>query len=253
MALRSLFASKNLDVPETSHDSVTQAAKGSAGDLTPEPLLSVVCPDTAPGEEQRRSYRPHGSKHLSLDQATNIIEAVDYARAIGLPLVAHATIHWSGTVVFDDPDGKLFAKVREGLHKWLLRRGIAGGLTCVWCRECKAHTDIVHCHLLFHLPVEYRTGARFLQTEAALYRLVGRHGGGILGEFAVKLTIHPDPDGLYLIKGGDREVWEHFNIRKEWRKSQGIVHGKRCGITENIGRAARNRWRLRLLTERGVA
>ena len=253
MAHRNLIASKNLDVPETSHDLVTQAAKGSAGDLTPEPLLSVVCPDTAPSEEQRRRYRPHGSKHLSLDQATNIIEAVDHARTIGLPLVAHATIHWSGTVVFDDPDGKLFAKVREGLHKWLLRRGIVGGLTCVWCRECKAHTDIVHCHLLFHLPVEYRTGARFLQTEAALFRLVGRHGGGILGEFAVKLIIHPDPDGLYLIKGGDREVWEHFKIRKEWRKSQGIVHGKRCGITENIGRAARNRWRLRLLTERGAA
>jgi hypothetical protein len=28
-----------------------------------------------------------------------------------------------------------------------------GGLTCVWCRECKAHTDIVHCHLLFHLCI----------------------------------------------------------------------------------------------------
>jgi hypothetical protein len=182
-----------------------------------------------------------------------MIEAVDYARAIGLPLVAHATIHWSGTVAFDDPDGKLFARVREGLHKWLLRRRIVGGLSCVWCRECKAHTDIVHCHLLFHLPVEYRTSARFLQTEAAVFRLVGRHGGGILGEFAVKLTIHPDPDGLYLIKGGDRKVWEPFKIRKEWRKSQGVIQGKRCGTTENIGRTARDQWRLGLLTKRGAA
>jgi hypothetical protein len=114
MAHRNLFASKNLDVAGSSHDSVTQAAKGSAGDLTPEPLLSVVYSDAARGEKQQRSYRLHGSKHLSLHQATNIVEAVDYARAIGLPLVAHATIHWSGTVVFDDPDGKLFAKVREG-------------------------------------------------------------------------------------------------------------------------------------------
>jgi hypothetical protein len=253
MAHRNLVASENLDVPDTSHDSVPQAAKGSAGDLTPEPLLSVVSPHAAQGEDQRRRYRPHGSKHLSLDQATNIVEAVDHARAIGLPLVAHATIHWSGTVAFDDPSGKLFAKVREGLHKWLLRRSIAGGLTCVWCRGCKAHTDIVHCHLLFHLSVEYRTGARFLQTEAALYRLVGRHGDGVLGEFAVKIIVHPDPDGLYLIKAGDRKVWDHFNIKKEWRKSQGIIHGKRCGTTENIGRAARNSWHLRLLTERGVA
>jgi hypothetical protein len=253
MAHRSLVGSKNLDVPETSHDSVSQAAKGAGGDLTHEPLLSVVCPDAVHSEKQQRRYRPHGSKHLSLDQATNIIEAVDHARTIGFPLVAHATIHWSGTDVFDDPDGKLFAKVREGFNKWLLRRGVAGGLTCVWCRECKAHTDIVHCHLLFHLPVDFRTGARLRQTEAVLYRLVGRHGGGILGEFAVKLVIHPDPDGLYLIKGGDRKVGDHFNIRKEWRKSQGIVHGKRCGLTENIGRAARNCWSLRLQTDRGAA
>ena len=183
------IASKNLDVPETSRDSVTQAAKGSAGDLTPEPLSSVVSPGTAHHEKQRRSYRPRGSRHLSLAQANNIIEAVDFARAIGLPLVAHATIHWSGTVVFDDPEGKLFAKVREGLHKWLLRRGIVGGLTCVWCRECKAHTDIVHCHLLFHLPTQ-------------------------------------------------------------WRKSQGVIPGKRCGTTENIGPAARFR---RQQSERGLA
>jgi hypothetical protein len=124
MSLRNLFASKNLDVPETSHDSVTQAAKGTAGDLTLELHLSVMCPDRAPGEKQRRRYRPHGSKHLSLDQATNIVEAVEFAKSIGLPLVAHATIHWSGTVAFDDPDGKLFAKVREGTPQMAPSAGI---------------------------------------------------------------------------------------------------------------------------------
>jgi hypothetical protein len=112
----------------------------------------------------------------------------------------------------------------------------------VWCRECKAHTDIVHCHLLFHLPVDYRAGAKFLQVETALFRLVGRHGGGVLGEFAVKITVHLDPDGLYLIKGGDRKVWDHCNIKREWRKSQGFILGKRCGTTENIGPAKRAYW-----------
>ena len=75
MAHRNLFASKNLDVPETSHDAVTEGAEGVAGNITPEPLLSVVCPDTARSEKQRRRYRPHGSKHLSLALATNMIEA----------------------------------------------------------------------------------------------------------------------------------------------------------------------------------
>jgi hypothetical protein len=201
MAHRRLITSENLDVPETSRNQLIEAAKGSAALSTPEVLLSVVCSSKQQRDKPRRPYRTRGSKHLSLDQATNIIEAVDFARAIGLPLVAHATIHWSGTVAFDDPDGQRFAKVREGFNKCLARRGISGGLTAVWCRECRAHTDIVHCHLLFYLPAEYRTEPKFLQIEAALSRLVGRHGAGILGEFAVKLTVHLDPDGLYLIKG----------------------------------------------------
>ncbi|MGH6866074.1 MAG: hypothetical protein ACREDO_07900 [Methyloceanibacter sp.] len=155
-------------------------------------------------------------------------------------MVAHLTIHWSGTVAFDDPDGTRFAKVRESLNKVLLRRGIPAAWT--WCRECKAHTDIVHCHLLFHLPVEYRSGPKLAEMEAHLVRLVDLHGNGILGEFAVKLVIWPDPDGLYLIKGGGPKVWAQFpGIRKDWRKSQGILYGKRCGTTENIARAARQR------------
>jgi hypothetical protein len=170
-----------------------------------------------------------------------MVEAVRHAREIGQPLVAHATIHWSGTDAQDDPDGKRFAKVREHLDKYLGRRGIRGGLTGIWCRECRAHTDVVHSHLLFHLPLEFRRGAKLLQIEAALNRLVARHGGGLWGEFAVNLTIHPHADGLYLLKGGNREVWRQFKIRKEWRESQGVIHGKRCGTTENIGRAARRR------------
>jgi hypothetical protein len=76
------IASENLDVPETSHDQTSEAVKGSADALAPNPLLSVVCRRKAQDREQRRSYRPYGSKHLSLAQATNIIEAVDYARRI---------------------------------------------------------------------------------------------------------------------------------------------------------------------------
>jgi hypothetical protein len=35
------------------------------------------------------------------------------------------------------------------------------------------------------------------------------------------------------------DVWKLFGIRKEQRRSQGLIHGKRCGTTENIGPAAR--------------
>jgi hypothetical protein len=64
-------------------------------------------------------------------QASNMMAAVTFARDIGTPLNAHATIHWIGTEAGDDPDGHRFAKVREGFDKWLKRNGVAGGLTAI--------------------------------------------------------------------------------------------------------------------------
>ena len=60
-------------------------------------------------------HRP--TKRITLRQAKNLMEAVAYARETGTPLNAHATTHWVGTKVGDDPDGRLFAKVREGFDK----------------------------------------------------------------------------------------------------------------------------------------
>jgi hypothetical protein len=232
---------ENLDVVRTSHDRESVEPKGPAGESALDQHLSVVCPFPAQPSRQRKprgNYRTRGTKYISATQAANIVEAVAFAKSIGVPLVAHLTIHWSGTVAFDDHDGTRFAKVRKGLSKVLLRRGIP--VAWVWCRECKAHTDIVHSHLLFHLPAEHRSGPKLEEMKAHLVRLVDRHGDGIFGEFAVRLVIWPDPDGFYLIKGGGPLVWKQFpRIRKDWRTSQGIIHGKRCGSTENIGKAAR--------------
>jgi hypothetical protein len=124
----------------------------------------------------------------------------DEARG-GLPLVAHLTVHWSLTDIGDDPGGKLFAKVRGGLDKWLDRQAIV--FAAAWARErqCSGQSDVEHCHLLFHLPVEYRSGKRLAQINGAM-RLVRLHGGDILHEKATDLRVHADPDGKYLIKGG---------------------------------------------------
>jgi len=195
-----------------------------------------------------RRYRVGGSHYISVVQATNIIEAVEFAKLIGFPLVAHLTIHWAYTNVGDYPDGKRFAKVREGLAKWLRRHGIV--FAAAWCieRMSRGQAEVVHCHLLFHLPVEYR--ANKLQIEAAIYRLIKRHGRGYWAEEVIDLRIHDNPDGKYLIKGGGREVWKLFRLRKEHRRLQGIIFGKRCGVTQNIGRAARVLWHNRLCERR---
>jgi hypothetical protein len=97
----------------------------------------------------------------------------------------------------------------------------------------------VHCHLLFHLPVGFRAGKKLRQVEEAILRLVERHGCGVWGDNAIDLRLHDNPDGKYLIKGGGSKVWKRFRLRKEHRRSQGLICGKRCGVTENIGTAAR--------------
>jgi hypothetical protein len=235
---------KNLDVPGLDREREIGCSQALADNSAAVPSLSSLCASTAPARRKDRSdrhYRLGGTEYISVAQATNIIEAIDFAKLIGLHLVAHLSIHWSLTDVGDDPDGKLLAKFREGLDKWLHRRGIA--FAAAWSRERQSggQSDVEHCHLLFYLPVKYRTGAKLLEVEAAIYRLIKCHGRNCWDERVIKLVIHACPDGKYLIKGGGPKVWKLFRIRKEHRRLQGIIYGKRCGTTINIGRAARGR------------
>jgi hypothetical protein len=244
---------KNLDVLGIDRGPVIGCSKGGAAELARDPLLCSLDPHTAQPDHQqkhRRHYRSGGTRYITVAQATNIIEAVERAKSIGLPLVGHVTIHWSLTDAGDDPEGMLFAKFREGLGKWLHRRRIL--FAAAWARErqSRGQSDVVHCHLLFHLPIHYRTGAKLRQVESAMHRLIRRHGRTYWDERVIKLVIHDNPDGKYLIKGGGPKVWKRFNLRKEHRRLQGIIHGKRCGTTQNIGRASR---RGALATEQGGA
>jgi hypothetical protein len=177
-------------------------------------------------------------------QAKDMMEALAFAREIGTPLNFHATIHWVGTEAGDDPDGCRFARLREGFDKWLTRHGVPGGLTAIWVRErlSGGSAEVVHCHMLFHLAHPFLAGQKRIQVETALERLIDRHGRGNWGDFSLKLTFPRNPNGLYLLKGGSPDVWNAFGVRKKWRKGQGLIIGKRCGTTENIGPAARQRW-----------
>jgi len=184
------------------------------------------------------------SERLSYQQAKNLMDGLGFARKLGTPLNAHATINWEDTDAGGDPDGRRFARVREGFDKWLLRRGIRGGLTCIWVREktSDARGGTVHCHMLFHLPHPFTTGRKRIEVEDALERLIARHGGGKCLDQASEITEPDEPDGIYFLKGGGPDVWDEFDVPCQWRTAQGKIYGKRCGFTENIGPTARGRW-----------
>jgi len=104
--------------------------------------------------------------------------------------------------------------------------------------------------MLFHLAHPFIRGRRRFQVERALERLIDLHGDGDYADYTLKVTFPSNPNGVYLIKGGGPDVWRKFGVPACWREPQGIIHGKRCGVTENIGRASQGRWRER---ERDVA
>jgi hypothetical protein len=187
-------------------------------------------------------------------QASNMMQAVGFAREIGTPLNAHVTINWEDTDAGDDPDGRRFAKVREGFDKWLQRRYIPGGLTAIWVRErlSGVRGGTVHCHMLVALPHPFIRGRKRIETEKALERLISLHGGGAFMDNALMLTFPSNPDGLYLLKGGGPDVWREFGVPRDWRRAQGMIFGKRCGFTENIGWTARSRWKEQQGRKEGV-
>lgn len=166
-----------------------------------------------------------------------------FSREIGMPLNTHVIIHWGGTLVGDDPDGKLFAKLRYLLDKRFQRKfGIP--LSGIWVRErhrnrhTRRPSEVSHSHLLLYLPSQHRKAGR--KDVEQLVALVAKQ---ILDDRTIELTFPANPDGKYLLKGGTPAVWEKFRLPHKWRSrlGEGLIEGKRCGITQNIGPAARLR------------
>jgi hypothetical protein len=170
-----------------------------------------------------------------------MMDGLSFAREIGRPLNTHLIIHWGGTLAADDPDGNLFAKFRYLLDK-RFRRKFGIPLTGIWVRErhrnkrTQKQSEVTHSHFLLHLPARSRVAAR--QDVEQLVTLVA---GPILDDRTIELTFPANPDGKYLLKGGTPDVWDAFGSPNKWRSrlGEGIIQGKRCGVTQNIGPGAR--------------
>jgi hypothetical protein len=172
-----------------------------------------------------------------------MMEGLFFARRVGMPLNTHLIIHWGGTLAGDDPDGKLFAKLRYLLDKRFHRKyGIP--LTAIWVRErhrnkhTRRQSEVIHSHLLLHLPSRFREAAR--EDVEGLVTLVAKQ---ILDDRTIELTFPYNPDGKYFLKGGTPAVWGAFGLPNKWRSKlgEGVIEGKRCGVTQSIGFAARSR------------
>jgi hypothetical protein len=79
-------------------------------------------------------------------------------------------------------------------------------------KRTRRQSEVVHSHLLLHLPIRYREVAR--QDVEQLVALVAWQ---ILDGRTIELTFPTNPDGKYLLKGGTPAVWDAFGLPDKWR------------------------------------
>ena len=105
-------------------------------------------------------------------------------------------------------------------------------------KHTRQSSEVTHSHFLLHLPSQHREAARHDVVE--LVAVVAKQ---ILDDRTIELTFPANPDGKYLLKGGTPAVWVAFGLPNKWRSKlgEGVIEGKRCGTTQNIGLAARSR------------
>jgi hypothetical protein len=173
------------------------------------------------------------SEHLRGSDSYNIRAAIHFAACIGRPLNRSIDINWSlfgGTGV---PDDQRLARAQERLRHYCGRRGFP--LMWVWCREISDRgRGAPNTHILAHVPEGEETAF-----DAALANAFEPEGG-VYSEQVIFSQPANGPIGKwrYMSKGLSREDAKARGIRPE---PQGRIEGKRCGMTQNLNRAARRR------------
>jgi len=197
------------------------------------------------------------SEHLTAQQVDSLWKATYFAASQGIELNTFVTVHWQNL-----PDGGPSIQHWQGkwlelVHKWLKRRGLP--LTCVWAIERGQTAGGLHSHVLIHLPWQHRMDfcamlPAWTGIEASAKQLKGRTAArAIDGQWQVDRVKSGTQQKLlrYMLKGfpgfagtttrrGETVQRRLYNITHQ---PQGLVTGKRCGTSNNIGPTARKRWK----------
>ena len=175
------------------------------------------------------------TKHIAKRQVDNLMQASVHAKHYGMPLNIAATIYWvlaGGTGTWRKKQSRLYTNTRH----WLYRRGAPW--TAIWVVEAGLLGKEVHTHLAIHLPPHiplgelddyWRGQLKADEDRVLLMKEITSARGGLHGWLR------------YILKGMDPAYHKTFSIPGRHRQSQGIVLGKRCGTTQNIGPRARER------------
>lgn len=193
-----------------------------------------------------RNSSARTSQALSADQVGNLLAAAAHATHIGRPFTRMITIHWQAAGIPLDAMSKATGRFIDLLTKALSRHG--SETAWLWVHE-NGDGKGGHCHMLVYVParlvpVVVRLQKRWLRSiTGSPYRakiIRSRPVGGRVG----LETNNPDVHTVnlevalgYFLKGEcEAAAAKHGLTRLE---PGGLVIGKRCGTSQNIGAKAR--------------
>ena len=182
----------------------------------------------------------HQNKSISLTGAQNIIMGAGYADQIDARLNRHLTISW----YVGGLPGQVIDAQREVLQlasKWLSYHGVTPAY--VWVIE-NGPVLQYHSHIVIHVPKHLAK-----QFRQMVNRWVQRVGADPYAKGAIKMTAdkyqrddnHQSIRHLlrYILKGIDHQAAQLLGITPDYEKA-GLVLGKRCGTSQNLGKKARS-------------
>lgn len=174
------------------------------------------------------------------------MDAAAFALCIGLGFNRFLTIHWAAAGVSDD----LAATARwlKLATDWIRSHG--GQVALVWIRETGPGKG-AHVHILMHLPPDLAEGFNRRQrgwmtacgaawkAGVRLSRPIGRNlNHYAMGEIDGRSYDANLAEVLdYVLKGATDTARERLGIERQ--EFGGVISGKRCGASQNIGPDAR--------------
>jgi len=178
------------------------------------------------------------TRHIGWRQARNLRKAIHYADKrlveLGRPLNTFVTINFGHIACPPEVVSSIFEKLRDNHFVRWLRYETSDLSYYFWVIENAGGNT--HVHWVLHLPKSLR--AAF---DAKLAEWLARVAGLITcGESAIRIQTVTKLRGLglYLLKGMDPRYAARCGVR---HVPQGIVYGKRCGVSKSLGPAARAR------------
>jgi hypothetical protein len=185
---------------------------------------------------------------IALRGAVNVHEATWFALAIGLGFNRFTTIHWERGRVEDG----YFATMRflQLASAWVRSQG--GEWAFVWVRE-NGPKKGEHVHILMRIPPALAKG--FRRRQAGWIKACGAvRNEGVTHSVPIGWSLaNADQTGYarehyernlaevldYVLKGAGKDARGKLGLRR--REPSGVIVGKRCGTSQNIGEMARRR------------